>query len=77
MIPLAVTSNNLAIRRLGSATWQRLHRLTYVAALAGVLHYVVLVKAWPVEPLIYLGVVCLLLLARVWRNRRRNAPQLA
>lgn len=77
MVPLAITSNNGAIRRLGAAAWARLHRLTYVAALAGALHYVVLVKAWPVEPLLYLGAVCLLLLARVWRNRQRAMAQTA
>ena len=77
MVPLAITSNNGAIRRLGAAAWGRLHRLTYVAALAGALHYVVLVKAWPVEPLLYLGAVCLLLLARVWRNRQRAMAQTA
>ncbi len=77
MVPLALTSNNSAIRRLGAASWARLHRLTYVAALAGALHYVVLVKAWPVEPLLYLGAVCLLLLARLWRNRQRAMAQTA
>ncbi len=77
MIPLAVTSNNRSIRRLGAAAWGRLHQLTYVAAVAGAVHYVVLVKAWPVEPMIYLGVVCLLLLARVWRNRQRSMAQSA
>lgn len=77
MVPLALTSNNGAIRRLGAASWARLHRLTYVAALAGALHYVVLVKAWPVEPLLYLGAVCLLLLARLWRNRQRAMAQAA
>ncbi len=77
MIPLAVTSNNRSIRHLGAAAWGRLHQLTYVAAVAGAVHYVVLVKAWPVEPMIYLGVVCLLLLARVWRNRQRSMAQSA
>ena len=77
MVPLALTSNNGAIRRLGAAAWGRLHRLTYVAALAGALHYVVLVKAWPVEPLLYLGAVCFLLLARLWRNRQRSMAQTA
>lgn len=77
MVPLALTSNNRAIRRLGAASWARLHRLTYVAALAGAIHYVVLVKAWPVEPFLYLGVVCLLLLARLWRNRQRSMAQTA
>lgn len=75
MIPLAITSNNASIRRLGAATWGRLHRLTYVAALAGAIHYVVLVKAWPVEPLLYLGAILALLLARLWRNHQRRMAQ--
>lgn len=73
MIPLALTSNNTALRRLGSATWNSLHRLTYVAALAGAIHYVVLVKAWPIEPLLYLGAVLALLAARVWRRQQKRA----
>jgi sulfoxide reductase heme-binding subunit YedZ len=77
MIPLAITSNNRAIRKLGAAAWARLHRLTYIAALAGAIHYVVLVKAWPVEPLLYLGAVLALLGARVWRNRQRAIAQTA
>ena len=68
MVPLAITSNNRSIRRLGAAAWARLHRLTYVAALAGALHYVVLVKAWPVEPLLYLGAVVALLAPPRWPN---------
>jgi sulfoxide reductase heme-binding subunit YedZ len=77
MVPLAITSNNRSIRRLGAAAWARLHRLTYIAALAGALHYLVLVKAWPVEPLLYLGAVVALLAARLWHNRRRAMAQTA
>lgn len=50
MTPLAVTSTNAAIRRLGPTWWKRLHRLAYLAALAGVLHYALQQKAdlfWP------------------------------
>lgn len=61
MIPLAITSNNLSLRKLGAAKWRKLHKLTYGAALAGGLHYVILVKGWQVEPLIYLGVIIVLL----------------
>ena len=77
MIPLAVTSNNRSVRRLGVAAWTRLHRLTYVAALAGTIHYVVLVKAWPIEPLLYLGAVVALLALRFARNRQRRPVQAA
>lgn len=77
MLPLAITSNNASIRRLGAATWNRLHRLTYVAALGGAVHYLMLVKAWPIEPLLYLGAITALLLVRLWHNRRRIAAQAA
>ena len=64
LIPLAVTSSNAAIRRLGPVTWQRLHKLAYPAALLGGVHYVMVQKVWETEPLIYLGVICALLLMR-------------
>jgi sulfoxide reductase heme-binding subunit YedZ len=65
MIPLAITSNNLSIRKLGPKTWQNLHRLTYFAGLAGAVHYIWLVKAWPPEPIIYLVLVIALLATRL------------
>ena len=65
MIPLAITSNNQSVRRLGAKTWQKLHRLTYVAALAGAVHYIWLVKAWPPEPIIYLILVVLMIATRL------------
>jgi methionine sulfoxide reductase heme-binding subunit len=78
LIPLAVTSTNGWIRRLGGKRWNRLHRLVYVAAFAGVLHYFWLVKKDIHYPLTY-GVILLVLLAsRVWwaadRVRARRAP---
>ena len=66
LVPLAVTSNNAMIRRLGGGAWQRLHRLVYVAAAAAAIHFVMVVKAWPPEPLIYAGIVAVLLLFRLW-----------
>lgn len=77
MIPLAITSNNASVKRLGGKVWNNLHKLTYFAALAGAVHYVVLVKAWPVEPLLYLGAVVLLLAARAWKARARLLPAFA
>lgn len=69
MLPLALTSNNASVRRLGPA-WRRLHRLTYAVALLGVAHFTLLVKGFPVEPLIYLAVVALLLGLRLRVPRR-------
>ena len=83
LVPLAVTSNNAMIRRLGGGAWQRLHRLVYVAAAAAAIHFVMVVKAWPPEPLIYAGIVAVLLLFRLWlyvqkklrrKPRERSAP---
>ena len=70
MVPLAVTSTAGWIRRLGGRRWQRLHRLVYFAAIAGVVHFLWLVKADLREPLIYASVLAVLLGYRiaVWRN---------
>ena len=75
LVPLAVTSNSASIRRLGSR-WNRLHRLAYAAAVLAALHFIMLVKVWPLEPLIYSGLVVALLLFRLQANlRKRFGPQ--
>jgi sulfoxide reductase heme-binding subunit YedZ len=75
LVPLAATSNAPMIRRLGGGAWQRLHRLVYVAAAAAALHFIMLVKAWPLEPLVYAALVALLLLFRLgaWARKRRSS----
>ena len=65
LLPLALTSTNGMVRRLGGKRWQALHRLVYVAGIGGVLHYLWLVKADLTEPLIYLAILVLLLALRV------------
>lgn len=71
MVPLAITSNNASLRKLGAAAWRRLHKITYLAVLAGALHFVMVVKGWQVEPFIYLGITLLLLALRIRPNRRK------
>jgi sulfoxide reductase heme-binding subunit YedZ len=71
LIPLAVTSTDGMMRRLGGR-WKKLHRLSYVVALLGVWHYWWQVKADVREPLIYLAILAVLLLWRVWRTRGRR-----
>lgn len=66
LVPLAVTSNNLSIRRLG-AKWRKLHLLTYPAVALGALHYVWLAKGFQLEPLIYAVVIGVLLALR-WKT---------
>ncbi len=72
LLPLALTSNNWSVRRLGPG-WRKLHRATYMAAVLGALHFVMLVKGFQIEPLIYLGLVGLLLLLRAPVRRLRTA----
>jgi sulfoxide reductase heme-binding subunit YedZ len=61
LCPLAATSTNKMVKRLGFARWKRLHRLVYVAAVLGVVHFIWRVKADTREPFIY-GAVLLVLL---------------
>ncbi|MEX2207363.1 MAG: protein-methionine-sulfoxide reductase heme-binding subunit MsrQ [Myxococcota bacterium] len=70
LLPLAITSTRAWMRRLGRR-WVVLHRLVYAAAVAGCLHFLWLVKADVLEPLVYAGVLALLLGARVWPYLRR------
>ena len=65
MIPLAVTSTAGMIRRLGGRRWQMLHRLIYVSAIAGVVHYYWLVKSDETVPLRFATVVAILLGYRI------------
>ncbi|MCA0873878.1 protein-methionine-sulfoxide reductase heme-binding subunit MsrQ [Seohaeicola saemankumensis] len=72
LIPLAVTSNNWSVRRLGPG-WRRLHRAVYLAALLGGLHFIMLRKGFQIEPLIYMAVIVGLLVLRM-PARARRAP---
>ena len=75
MIPLALTSNNAAIKALGGKAWQRLHQLIYPLAICAVLHYWWLVKLDTTQPGIYAGLLSVLLMVRVrdyWRKLRQR-----
>ncbi len=65
LIPLAVTSTNAMVRRLGAKRWQRLHKMVYGIAIGGVLHYLWLVKSDIVAPLTYGLILALLLSFRI------------
>lgn len=71
MVPLAITSTDAMMRRLGGRRWKNLHRLTYLAAIAAATHYLLLVKRDINAPGTYIIVLALLLYARVgiktWR----------
>ena len=72
LIPLAATSTNAMLRRLGGRNWAALHRLVYVIGVCGVIHYWWLVKRDITQPAIYALVLALLLgLRALWAARRR------
>lgn len=72
LIPLAITSTNGWVRRLGGKRWVALHRLVYVAAITGTVHYLWAVKKDTFFPLVYLAVFALLLGYRVIDARRKS-----
>ncbi|WP_166417293.1 protein-methionine-sulfoxide reductase heme-binding subunit MsrQ [Cochlodiniinecator piscidefendens] len=76
MAPLALTSNNTSVKKMGAMSWRKLHKLTYLAAPAAAIHYVMVVKGWQIEPLIYLAIVGVLLIARIkLKQRNRSAAR--
>jgi len=76
LLPLALTSTDGAIRRLGASSWRRLHRLAWPAVILGAAHYLLVVKAWPIEPILYLlAAIGLVGLRLVWLRRRSAAPR--
>ena len=74
MIPLAITSTKKWIARLGGKQWQLLQRLTYVSAIAGVVHYLWLVKADTQRPLVYGFLLSVLLAFRILQSLRSGHP---
>jgi len=76
LVPLALTSANWAIRKLGGKNWNRLHKLVYVAAVCGVIHYWWQVKPGVLSPLRLTVVLAVLVAARpvwsLWQRRTRE-----
>lgn len=72
LVPLAITSNQRSIKRLGAISWRRLHKLVYPTALLVSLHFIMLRKGFQAEPLIYAGLLALLLGARLIPKRPRK-----
>jgi len=74
LIPLASTSTNNMIKRLGFKLWKKIHYLIYPVAILASMHFYVLVRADKTEPVIYMGIIILLLLHRIFKRLIR--PQL-
>jgi sulfoxide reductase heme-binding subunit YedZ len=76
LVPLAVTSTDASVRRLGYVRWKRVHTLVYPAAMLASVHFIWRVKKDLTEPLVYAGILGVLLLLRVaWRLRLRKRPE--
>lgn len=75
MIPLAATSTNAMIKRIGGKRWQQLHKLTYLCAIAGVLHFYLIVKSDVQMPLAFAAVLAILLGYRVYDAKQKNSPK--
>ena len=75
MLPLALTSTNAAIRRMGAPSWRRLHRLAYPAILAVCIHGVMVTKVWEAESLVYLSLGLVLLALRLPMLSKRPAQK--
>jgi sulfoxide reductase heme-binding subunit YedZ len=77
LVPLAATSNAAMVRRIGGEAWTRLHKWVYAAAALAAIHFVMVVKSWPAEPLIYAAIVASLLLFRLFPARKRKRRRVA
>ena len=77
LIPLAATSTNAMVRRLGAKRWQALHRLVYLIAPLGVLHFWWMVKRDLTEPIIYALLLGVLLGYRLFSKLRGSGPRAA
>jgi sulfoxide reductase heme-binding subunit YedZ len=74
LIPLAITSTNAMVRRMGGARWRSLHRLVYVVAVLGVIHFWWAVKKDITEPFVYALILGVLFVARIlWSAGARRA----
>lgn len=77
LMPLALTSNNLSLRRLGGARWRAMHRLVYLAVPLAGIHMMMQAKGLQLEPILYLSAIIGVLALRLIPRARRAAPQQA
>jgi sulfoxide reductase heme-binding subunit YedZ len=75
LIPLAVTSTNGMIKRLGGKNWARLHKLTYPIAILGVIHFWMIVKSDVFYPALFGIVLAILLFYRIYNAKQKPKPQ--
>ena len=72
LVPLAITSTSRMVKRLGGATWRRLHRLVYITGVLAALHFLWLAKKGRTDQYLYAAILTVLLGIRVWDAIRRS-----
>ena len=72
LIPLAVTSTNGMVKRLGGTAWRRLHRIVYLVGVLAALHFLWLAKGFRADAVLYAGILALLLGVRMFEALRRR-----
>jgi len=66
LTPLALTSNNISLKILGSKSWKKLHYLVYPAAIIAIIHFFMMIRADYHRPIIYASLLFALLIYRIW-----------
>lgn len=74
LVPLAITSTDGMLRRLGAKRWLKLHKLIYILAIAGVIHYYMIVKSDTFYPVLFGVILAVLLGYRVYAHQQKTAP---
>lgn len=72
LIPLALTSNNISIRRLGAKSWNQLHKLAYPATILAVTHFLMVGKITTRQQILYAAILLALMAWRLWKNGPRR-----
>ena len=72
LTPLALTSNNISLKILGSKSWKKLHYLVYPAAIIAIIHFFMMIRADYHRPIIYASLLFAFLIYRIWTIEIKN-----
>ena len=75
LTPLALTSNNISLKILGSKSWKKLHYLVYPAAIIAIIHFFMMIRADYHRPIIYASLLFALLIYRIWTIEIKKTPR--
>ena len=75
LTPLALTSNNISLKILGSKSWKKLHYLVYPAAIIAIIHFFMMIRADYHRPIMYASLLFALLIYRIWTIEIKKTPR--